>query len=289
MIAEVLKILRSFEVCQVVKPGGNRPPGSRQPLYTGRPWQKVAINLVRPLPRTRKSNQWILVLSDHFTHWQNAIAIPDATSPTVATILDERVFCYFGLPEQIHSDLGRQFKSHLMAKLCALWKVNPTHTTPDHPQLNGVVEIGNRVLRAALRAQLLDRGQEDWDLVLPQLLRAFRGTPHASTGETANLLMLGRELRLPDLLTSNPPPIEHQAHHEYTQELVQRLEEAHDMLREQQMAVRQEDSEEPSLFQTGDLVLLQNVRRKKGENPKLQPKFVGPYEVISVFDNHTYY
>ena len=144
------------------------------------------------------------------------------------------------------------------------------------------------MLGDALRALLLDRGQEDWDLVLPQLLRAFRGTPHAGTGETANLLMLGRELRLPDLLTSNPPPIEHQAHHEYTQELVQRLEEAHDMLREQQMAVRQEDSEEPPLFQTGDLVLLQNVRRKKGENPKLQPKFVGPYEVISVFDNHTY-
>ena len=87
--------------------------------------------------------------------------------------------------------------------------------------------------------------------------------------------MLGWKLRLPDLLTSNPPPIEHQAHHEYTQELVQQLEEAHDMLKEQKMAVRQKDCEEPPLFQTGDLVLLQNVRQKKGENPKLQPKFVG--------------
>ena len=100
--------------------------------------------------------------------------------------------------------------------------------------------------------------------------------------------MLGRELHLPDLLTSNPPPREHQAHHEYTQELVERLEEAHDMLREQQMVVRQKDGEEPPLFQPGDLVLLQNVRRKKGENPKLQPKFAGPYEVIAAFDNHTY-
>ena len=60
--------------------------------------------------------------------------------------------------------------------------------------------------------------------------------------------MLGREMRLPDLLTSNPPLREHQAHHEYTQELVKPLEEAHDMLREQQMAVRQEDREEPILF-----------------------------------------
>ena len=70
----------------------------------------------------------------------------------------------------------------------------------------------------------------------------------AGTGETANLLMLNRELRLPDLLTSNLPPREHQAHHEYTQELIERLEKVHDMLREQQMAVRLEDGDEPPLF-----------------------------------------
>ena len=120
MVAEVRRTLRSCEVCQVAKPRGNRPPGSRQRLYTGRPWQKVAIDLVGPLPRTKRGNQWILVLSNHFTRWQDAIAIADATAPTVATVLDEKVFCYFELPEQIHSDLGRQFKSQLMAELCTL-------------------------------------------------------------------------------------------------------------------------------------------------------------------------
>ena len=43
-----------------------------------------------------------------------------------------------------------------------------------------------------------------------------------------------------------------------------------------------------SLFQTGDLVLVQNTKRRKGENPKLQPKFVGPYEAVAAFGNHTY-
>ena len=81
--------------------------------------------------------------------------------------------------------------------------------------------------------------------------------------------MLGRELRLSALLTSNPPSRERQAHHEYTQKLIERLEEVHKMLREQQMAVHQEDSKGPPLFQSGDLVLLQNVRWKKGENSKL--------------------
>ena len=62
------------------------------------------------------------------------------------------------------------------------------------------------------------------------------------------MLMLGRELRLSDLLTSNLPPREYQAPHEYMHELIEWLEEAHKMMREQQMAVRQEDSEKPPLF-----------------------------------------
>ena len=122
------------------------------------------------------------------------------------------------------------------------------------------------MLGDALRALLLDRGQRDWDPVLPQLLRAFRGAPQTSTLETANILMLGRELRLPDLLMSNPPLSDQQEHSEYVQRMVERLEEAHTLLREQQMTVRQDDGAEPSLFQAGDLVLVQNTRRRKRES-----------------------
>ena len=160
----------------------------------------MAIDLVGPFPETARRNNWVLVLTDHFTRWQNAIPLPDATAPTVATALDERVFCYFGLPEQIHTDQGAQFESQLMAELCSLWNVKKTHTTPYNLQANGVVEKNDRVLGDSLRALLLRRGQDEWDLLLPQLIRAYRGTPHSTTGETANLMMLGRELRLPDQL-----------------------------------------------------------------------------------------
>ena len=113
------------------------------------------------MPKTRRGNQWILVLTDHLTRWQDALPIPDGTAPTVATTLDERVFCYFGLPEQIHSDLGRQFRSQQMSELCALWQVQQTHTTPFHPQANRVVEQGNWVFEDALQALLLEWSQDD--------------------------------------------------------------------------------------------------------------------------------
>ena len=238
----------------------------------------------------QRGNQWSLVLSDYFTRWLGAVQLANATAPTVATALNERILCYFGLPEQLHSNLGKQFQSRLMAELSNLWRVDQTHTTPYHPQSNKVVERGNRVLGDALRALLRDREQGDWNLVLLQLLRAFRGTPQASTGETANMLMLGKELRLPDLLMNNPPPGDQQVHSEYVQSMVERLEKAHTLLREQQMAVRQDDSVEPFPPFVPDWWsgISTEYQKKERENPKLQPKFIRPYEVVVAFGNHTY-
>jgi len=69
----------------------------------------VAVDLVGPMLLSARGNTWILVLTDHITRWADALAIPDATAPTVARALDQNVLCYFGLPEQIHTDQGAQF------------------------------------------------------------------------------------------------------------------------------------------------------------------------------------
>ena len=143
-----------------------------------------------------------------------------------------------GLPEQIHTDQGAQFESQLMTELCQLWEVDKTRTTPYHPQANGMVERNNKGLGDSLRALLLGRGQGEWDILLPQLLRAYRGTPHTTTGETANMMMLGRELRLPDQLQQQPPPEEASPRHEFVIEMKDRLEQAHEALRQLQIKTR---------------------------------------------------
>jgi hypothetical protein len=212
--------------------------------------------------------------------------LPDATAPVVARALDDRVFSYFGLPEVIHTDQGAQFESDLMSSLCQLWKITKTRTTSYHPEGNSVVERQNKTLGDALRALLLGSDQEEWDLLLPQIMRAFRGTPHTATGETANFIMLGREVRLPDqLLQPTPPP---ERPNQYVVDLHERLSAAHQAIRDKQMKIRNEDDDEPPIFSPGDWVWMKNKRKKRGQCVKLQPKFVGPYKVETAFENHTY-
>lgn len=288
MTSQVRRAVLSCEICQMAKNSSTNKTNKKQRLYCGRPWQKVAIDLVGPMPITNRGNQWILVLTDHFTRWQDALAIPDATAPTVAETLDERVFAYLGLPEQIHSDQGAQFQSTLMNELCQLWHIGKTKTTPYHPQSNGVVERNNRKLGDSLRTLLINSGQEEWDTLLPQIMRSFRGIPHSMTKETANFLMLGRELRLPDQLQYPTPLSENTPVHQYVQDMQEKLHTTHELLREMQKKIKNEDEDEPPLFATGELVWLLNKRKRRGHNSKLVPKFLGPYKVLEVYPNHTY-
>jgi len=110
--------------------------------------------------------------------------------------------------------------------------------------------------------------------------------PHSSTQETPNLLMLGRETRVPDHLTYHVP-LPKEPVHEYVRELLDRMQTASGKCKKQ-WQVRGEDSDEPPLYQTGDWVWMLSYQRKCGQSAKLQPKFVGPYCIIEVLANHTY-
>jgi len=50
------------------------------------------------------------------------------------------MFFRFSLPDKLHSDQGRQFEGKLIEELCKLLQIEKTHTTPYHPQGDGLME-----------------------------------------------------------------------------------------------------------------------------------------------------
>ena len=176
MTGLVRRLVRECTACQGAKapPTRNR---ARNRLYAKRPWQVLAIDLFGPLQQTRSGNNVVLVMTVHFTRCCDAIPLPDGRAATVARALDERVFAYFEIPERIHLDQGRQFQSELFQACCDLWGCEKTKTTLYRPQGNSVVERLNRALGNSLRALLIDDKHEEWDRLLPQIVRTLRATP----------------------------------------------------------------------------------------------------------------
>ena len=107
--------------CQATKHSNPVPNKNRQRLRAGRLWQVLSVDLVGPLTPTPRGNTNILVLSDHFERWRDALPVQNGSAETIAKTLEEWVFCYLGIPVRIHTGQEAQFESKLIAELCALW------------------------------------------------------------------------------------------------------------------------------------------------------------------------
>ena len=75
--------------------------------------KELACDIVGPLPETEKGNLYLLVVTDYFTKWSEAYAVPDHTAQTVADTLVTQWICRYGTMLQLHTDQGRDFESNL--------------------------------------------------------------------------------------------------------------------------------------------------------------------------------
>ncbi|GBM82950.1 Transposon Ty3-G Gag-Pol polyprotein [Araneus ventricosus] len=82
--ADVEKWCRECHACGARKGPKTRTKGRLQRYNVGAPFERIALDILGPLPVTTKGNWFVLVLMDYFTKWQEAIPIPDQEATTVA-------------------------------------------------------------------------------------------------------------------------------------------------------------------------------------------------------------
>jgi hypothetical protein len=164
-------------------------------LLASRPNEIVAIDFTQLEPAQNEVEN-VLVITDVFSKYTQAIPTRDQRAATVARVLLNEWFYRFGVPSRIHSDQGRCFESNLIQQLCSLYGVGKSRTTPYHPAGNGQCEQFNRTLHNLLRTLPATR-KRDWTCCLPQVVYCYNTTPHQATGESPFFLMFGREPTLP--------------------------------------------------------------------------------------------
>jgi hypothetical protein len=69
----------------------------------GAPFERIAIDVAGPFPRSDQGNRYLLIAMDYFTKWPEAYAIPNQEAATVAEALVTNFFCRFGVPRELHS------------------------------------------------------------------------------------------------------------------------------------------------------------------------------------------
>ncbi|CAG2197901.1 unnamed protein product [Mytilus edulis] len=279
------------DICASKKAPCKKPKAPMKQYLVGAPWERMAIDILGPLPISVNNNRYLMVVQDYFSKWTEAIPIPDTEAVTVAKKFVERIVTIFGVPLSIHSDQGSNFESNVFKEMCIILGIHKTRTTPFRPKSDGMVEKSNSTIETMLSA-FVSKHQRDWDEYIYLLMLAYRSSEHESLGTSPCSMLFGREVNLPvDLILGRPETEKSPLHLKtvYAYELSQKLEVIHKLkLSSDRMKRNYDVGTKMQTFDVGDPVWLHNPRRVKGLCPKLQNNWEGPYIVVNKLNDVIY-
>ena len=280
---DVERYCQSCPVCQRVAPR----PSARNPLIPmpiiETPFDRIALDIVGPLPKTSRGHRYILVLVDYATRYPEALPLRAATAKAVAREL-MLLFSRVGIAREVLTDQGSCFMSRVLKELLRLLQVKQLRTSVYHPQTDGLVERFNKTLKQMLK-KAMDTDGKNWDQLLPHVLFAVREVPQASTGFSPFELLYGRRPRgILDLAkeTWESQPSPHRTVVEHVEQVRDRMAQVWPIVREHLGRAQQAQARiynrgaQLRVFRPGELVLVLVPTAEC----KFLAKWQGPYEVV---------
>jgi hypothetical protein len=274
--------------CSMKKGVQNKKVGNILDVPARKPWEIMGMDIIGPLPITRKGNRYILVFTEHFTKWVEAFPLSRIDSETIAKFFVEEVCFRHGFPDKLLSDRGRQLIGEVMTEVTKLLGIKQKTTTAYHPQTNGLTERFNKTLIVML-SMYVSKQQNDWDEYIPYVIFAYNTAIHPSTNAVPFELVRGFPARLPmDLPQLTPEKEESMTLDEYKSMITRKYDEIKEKIGYQNEKIKQKMDRlknidrEPVLYKSGDLVWLYYDVVPVGKVKKLSQPWKGPYRITEI-------
>ena len=294
MHIDVGRYVRSCQVCAQQKPEQRAPAGLMgNRAAPTRPWQTLSLDFVGPLPRSKRGNTSILVVSDYFSKYVLLFALRAATARSLSKLLEEQIFLVYGVPQSIICDNGVQMRSKEFRALCDTYGVHISYTPLYCPQADPVERV-NRVVKTMLGCYVRD-DQRLWDESLAPMGCAIRSARSEVTGLSPYFVNFGHHYSghgkdhvvgiTPD---ADPPKVSERV--EGFRRLLKKVHERLISARERGRKVYNL-RRRPVQYTVGQTVWRRNKAQSNAlnyVNAKLAAKFVGPYKVKKKLGSWTY-
>ncbi|GJR70154.1 reverse transcriptase domain-containing protein [Tanacetum coccineum] len=287
MHMDARNLIKECNDCQIHRPVPRNPQQNLTPITSPWPFYKWGIDIAGPFPEGPGKVKFLIVAIDYFTKWIEAKAVATITGNQVKKFVWDNIVCRFGLPGEIISDNGKQFRDNPFKDWCEKLCIRQCFASVKHPQANGLVERANRSLGEGIKARL-DERSKDWIEELPHVLWAHRTMIKSSNGETPFSLTYGTEAVIPaeiGMPTLRTAEIDQAKNNEALGINLDLIEE-----RREQAAIQEAKSKKKmekyynsrvrgTSFKPGDMVYRSNEASHAKDGGKLGPKWEGPYEV----------
>ena len=179
--SDIEKTVRQCIECQFHQ--STPPVAPLQPWqWPTRLWARLHLDYAGPV----KGKMYLIIVDAH-SKWIKAICTPSATSAAVIEELNV-LFAQFGLPDTIVTDNGTCFVSAEFAVYLKKYGIKHITSTPYHPATNSMAERAVQIVKQGLRKIT----QGSIRIRLAKILKAYRLTPHSTTGISPAEMLLGR-------------------------------------------------------------------------------------------------
>ncbi|GKA56813.1 reverse transcriptase domain-containing protein [Tanacetum coccineum] len=296
MHTDARNLIRACNDCQVHRPVPRNPQEKLTPITSPWPFYKWGIDIAGPFPEGPGKVKFLIVAMDYFTKWIEAKPVATITGAQIKKFVWDNVVCRFGLPGEIVSDNGKQFRDNPFKDWCEKLSIHQCFASVKHPQTNGLVERANRSLGEGIKGRLGEKNK-NWVEEISHVLWAHRTMIKSSNGETPFSLTYGTEavipveIGMPTLRTAEVDMIKN------NEDLGINL----DLLEEkrEQAAIQEAKSKakmekyynarvRSTSFRPGDFVYRNNEASHAEDGGKLGPKWEGPYEVTEALGRGAY-
>ena len=159
--------------CQIAKSKQQRAP--MQPYHANAPMELVHINYLTIEHNKTGKDVNILVITDHYSRFVQAVVTTSQTALTTATSAWNHFFSKYGFPEKIITDQRTNLESELFQSLCSVARITKLRTTSYHPQTNGNCERFNATLINMIKT-LEYEDKVVWTKHVPALCAVYNST-----------------------------------------------------------------------------------------------------------------
>lgn len=194
---DVRQYCKTCPVCQVSgKPNQIIPPALLYPIpAVSEPFERVIIDCVGPLPRSKSGYQYLLTIMCTATRFLEAVPLRKITAKIVTRAL-LKFFAFVGLPKVIQTDQGTNFTLRVFSQIRKSLQIKHRISSAYHQESQGALERYHQTLKSILRAYCLETGTK-WEEAIPWMLMASREVVQESIGFSPAELVFAHDICTP--------------------------------------------------------------------------------------------
>jgi IS30 family transposase len=144
-------------------------------------------------PASSKGHRFVLVATDYFIKWTEAVPLKNMTYRDVIQFISEHIIYRFGIPQTLTMDQGSSFMSHQVCDFAESLKIKLLSSSPYYSQANGQTKSSNKTLIKLIKKKI-EENPKRWHEVLSEALWAHHISKHSATKVTPFELVYRQEV-----------------------------------------------------------------------------------------------